>query len=256
MIIEYKPDVFSKIRDFSNISEKVFSESLIFSENFYNIKASDNNPGGKSESFFFLTLDGKLVIKTIKSQEKKFFLSKMLEKYLARVSNSESKIVRIFGVFRILGYNLDFVIMENIIPLRNSVVVYDIKGYSNSNRKGKNFINKDSDFVENFHKLTTKTKNSLVSVLEQDMKTLCDANVMDYSVLIGEYTVPANFDCRYLVQNTLNPLAVGIIDIFQEFNFRKTAEYKLLKFVSSEEFSCVNPQQYFNRLLKFLIKYM
>ena len=53
MIIEYKPDVFSKIRDFSNISEKVFSESLIFSENFYNIKASDTNPGGKSESFFF-----------------------------------------------------------------------------------------------------------------------------------------------------------------------------------------------------------
>lgn len=255
-IIEYCPDMFAIIKNKIGLVDSVLSNSLILHGNFYHIQASETNRGGKSDSFFYLTADEKFVLKTITPEEKEFFVKKMLAKYSLRVCNNESKIVRILGVFKVLPSNLYFVIMENIVPKRLSATIYDIKGYANSNRKGKNGVLKDMDFLEDFSQLGSCEKKEIIKNLQIDMNLLSDIGVMDYSILIGDYEENANVYNRYLVRVEPTPLVIGIIDIFQNFNSRKKIENKMRKFFSRNEFSCIDPQAYSNRMLNFLTEYL
>ena len=229
---------------------------MINSENFYNIKADATNSGGKSTSFFFLTADEKFILKTIKSRDRKIFLKKMLNKYILRINQNESRIVRILGVYKVFPSKLDFVIMENIIPNKGNAIIYDIKGYANTNRKGINEVHKDMDFVENFKKLEPNLKKDAMRVLELDLKLLREIGIIDYSILIGVYSKNAEIENRYLIKKTPVPLVLGIIDIFQDYNYKKKLENKLLKIFSKTEFSCVEPSTYYNRIIDFLIKYL
>jgi Phosphatidylinositol-4-phosphate 5-Kinase len=255
-IIEYRPNLFSSIRKLIGVTDKELSDSLIFSENFHNIKPAHTNAGGKSESFFFSTLDNKYILKTIKLEEKKTFLKKLLGRYMLRISNKESKLVRVLGVFKVYSHNLIFVIMENIVPCNFNAVVYDIKGYANTNRRGKENIKKDLDFIGSFKAVDSNTKSEILTILQQDMEALMEINIMDYSVLIGEYHSDIPVNPRYIATLTPMPLVIGIIDIFQEFNFRKSAEYKILNLFSRKEFSCISPNKYYARIMSFLIKYL
>ena len=255
-IIEYNSAVFAELRKRIKVSNRILSDSLINSENFYNIKADATNSGGKSTSFFFLTADEKFILKTIKSRDRKIFLKKMLNKYILRINQNESRIVRILGVYKVFPSKLDFVIMENIIPNKGNAIIYDIKGYANTNRKGINEVHKDMDFVENFKKLEPNLKKDAMRVLELDLKLLREIGIIDYSILIGVYSKNAEIENRYLIKKTPVPLVLGIIDIFQDYNYKKKLENKLLKIFSKTEFSCVEPSTYYNRIIDFLIKYL
>ena len=180
----------------------------------------------------------------------------MLEPYTEHISNKHSKLVRILGVFKALPSDLDFIIMENIMPYDVEMTVFDIKGYTSKNRTGTNITKKDTEFISEFEPVQSNIKNEVIKTLRDDLFFLKGLGIMDYSVLIVDLHLPYIVHSRYLVRDRPRPLLIGVIDFFQEFNFRKTAEFKLKKLFSSEEISCVDPGKYYTRILDFLMKYL
>lgn len=253
LIIEYNPDIFAEIRNNTGFDSTSLAQTLIQLENFTNIKAEGTNKGGKSGSFFFTTSDGVIIMKTIRREERKNFVNNMLKYYGYHVLHHDSRLVRVLGVFKVFPSNLDFVIMENIIPKIENVVVYDIKGYVSENRTGEKLVKKDTDFIGNSFNINTQTKNELIKVLEADMIFLRDLNIMDYSVLIVDCQNIRKMNSRYLVNEHTGLLLIGIIDIFQEYNFRKNCEHKVRRFFTRKEISCIDPEAYYRRLFEFLV---
>ncbi|OMJ73206.1 hypothetical protein SteCoe_28151 [Stentor coeruleus] len=256
LIIEYNPDIFAEIRNNTGFDSTSLSQTLIQLENFTNIKAEGTNKGGKSGSFFFTTSDGNIIMKTIRREERKNFINNMLKYYGYHVLHHDSRLVRVLGVFKVFPSNLDFVIMENIIPKVEKIVVYDIKGYISENRTGEKMVKKDTDFIESSFNMNTQVKNELIKVLEEDMILLRYMSVMDYSVLIGHCQDVMKITSRYLVNGHDGFLLVGIIDIFQEYNFRKNCEHKVRRFFTRKDISCIDPDAYYRRLFDFLVKHL
>jgi 1-phosphatidylinositol-4-phosphate 5-kinase len=90
---------------------------------------------GASGSFFFFSSDFKLIIKTIKKNERELLVS-MLDEMVDHIVNSdnESLIARIYGVFTLTTnmYDpLDFIIMQNTAQLfdrKKRLHSFDLKG--------------------------------------------------------------------------------------------------------------------------------
>lgn len=255
IIIEYCPNLFHQIRKQSGFTSSMICQSLIDSENFLNIKVEGTNQGGKSGSFFFTSADGKLIIKTIKPSERKMFLKKMLKNYITRIQNTDSKLVRVLGVYKTSPADVSFIIMERILPIEIDCSVYDIKGYVNGNRSSDGSTLKDSNFIEKFQRLDENSKTLAIRSLREDLMFLRDHEVMDYSILIIDINSSLQIDSRYQISGS-RPILVGIIDFFQEFNLKKNAEFKLKKLFVNEEISCIPPSDYYFRLLNFLFKYL
>jgi hypothetical protein len=195
-------------------------------------------------------------MKTIRREERKNFINNMLKYYGHHILHHESRLVRVLGVFKVFPSNLDFVIMENIIPKIENVIVYDIKGYISENRTGEKLVKKDTDFIGNSFNVNIQAKNELVKVLESDMVFLMEMSVMDYSVLIGDCQNMQKINSRYLVNGHTGLLLIGIIDIFQEYNFRKNCEHKVRRFFTRKEISCIDPEAYYRRLFEFLVMHL
>lgn len=256
VIVEYYPHTFDSIRKRIGITPESLCESLIDSENFTQIKVEDTNKGGQSGSFFFKTSNGHFILKTIKRTERKTFIKRMLNPYAEHIANKNSKLVRILGVFKALPCDLDFIIMENIIPFDIEMSVFDLKGYSNKNRIGTSSTKKDSQFIEEFEPIENSTKTEIIRNLREDLSFLRGLEIMDYSVLIADFHLPYKITSKYLARDSPRPLIIGIIDYFQEYNLKKTAEYRLKSLFSKDEISCVEPGKYYIRLLNFLVKYL
>ncbi len=63
-----------------------------------NIKESE----GKSGSFFFFTHDQKFIIKTLNKSEMKALLGDFLKSYYEHLSDGNSLITRIYGVYEVV----------------------------------------------------------------------------------------------------------------------------------------------------------
>lgn len=180
----------------------------------------------------------------------------MLNPYTEHISNKNSKLVRILGVFKALPSDLDFIIMENITPFDVEMSVFDLKGYSNKNRIGASSTKKDSQFIEEFEPIENSLKSEVIRNIREDLSFLRGLDIMDYSVLVADFHLPYKIHSKYLAREAPRPLIIGIIDYFQEYNFKKTAEYRLKSLFSKDEISCIEPGKYYIRLLNFLMKYL
>jgi Phosphatidylinositol-4-phosphate 5-Kinase len=123
LLVEYLPELFSQIRVKENFYWENGSSENVFltSQNILNLKNMKNLDEDSSDTFLFTTSDEKFVIKTIKKQNKKQFL-RMLGEYYDKVVNClGTKLVKIFGLFTLKPGEIDFIIMENLIP--NGVIV-------------------------------------------------------------------------------------------------------------------------------------
>ena len=178
-------------------------------------------------------------MKTINQSEKKVLCKNLLEKYIKRLKEcEESKLVRIYGVYKLLPEKQYFIVMDNIIQDPYNSLIFDLKGSYDGR-----FVEVSLDLPlgitlkdENFRasdkriRLTQKNYKKVIDILEQDMKILMDSNIMDYSILTIFYETGQkleNLNIRYVIKNDEEIFAVGIIDILQKYNQLKKSERAL-----------------------------
>ena len=148
---------------------------------------------GKSGAIFYLTEDGKFLIKTVSRKESKF-LRQILPNYYNYVMHSEHTLLpRFFGLIRITTAShrrIRLVIFNNLLP--DDVPIhqkFDLKGSTlgryatEQERKDPNVTLKDLDLQEAFH-LSSRHLNLVRSQIEADTAWLRSLLIMDYSLLL------------------------------------------------------------------------
>ena len=265
-IIEYFPGKFSKMkRSYANAD---ILESLISPYNFQKLISLIKEEGGRSEAFIFLTHDQRFLIKTISNADRKYFLSTILVKYIERMEMfPESKLVRILGIFKVNPMKQNLIIMENLLVNKQDCVIFDlkgskvarfVKGIENPKKPPLGSILKDTNFLlyDRRIKLSEESKQSILSTLRMDFNLLRECGVIDYSIILGIYEKNHQIQTRsMLVANDGTKFSLGIIDIFQEYNFSKASE-KTIKIVfnKKKDISVASPSDYFNRICEFSSK--
>jgi hypothetical protein len=244
------------IRKISGFDRNAMIESLLNYDNLTALTQIENN-GGRSNAFFYTSTNEKIVIKTIDNHECLSFL-KFLPKYSRRVFNHpESKLVRIFGLFRILPHMQDFIIMENALIKRNDCLIYDLKGSTvdryvtgiNSEEPPCGLVLKDLNFKRLNEKIRIKNRDAVIKTIIKDMKILSNCKLMDYSMLVGVYQYCP--DTRYRLGDKHS---LAIIDFFQRFGFKKHMERVVKRCILRKDkgISAMSPYRYFKRIKEYL----
>jgi 1-phosphatidylinositol-4-phosphate 5-kinase len=113
---------------------------------------------GKSGSFFYYTVDGKYLLKTIQYREYRFFRSILQDYYLHLKKNPGSLITKFYGLHKLIEKDQNgdiknktyFVIMANVFNTKDKILErFDIKGswYGRENSDPHpNATKKDNDF--------------------------------------------------------------------------------------------------------------
>jgi Phosphatidylinositol-4-phosphate 5-Kinase len=258
LLVEHMPRVFEKIREVGAVlsRDSLVEKSFLTNENIFKLKGLKNLQGGRSDAFLFNTSDQKFVIKILSHDDKKSFL-KILPGYYDRIVNqSQSKLVKIFGLFTLKPENINFIVMENLIPDRKNCVVFDIKG-SIVNRKTEisrfpdtESVLKDLNFIESQINIKFETKDIFYSLIE-DFGFLNKFNIIDYSLILGIPCQSLETTDRVIPGSYLN---IGIIDIFQNYNLKKLSEKSLKSLLyKPDEISVTNPKQYHDRIIDFCV---
>ena len=163
--------------------------------------------------------------------------------------------------------NQDVVIMENIIMNKNQSVIFDlkgskvdrlVKGIENSLDPPLGIVLKDENFIQYNRKIIMEEEKvlHLIDILRKDFAVLKENNVIDYSVLLSICKKPVpeiELNKFSFIDDNGVCFSIGIIDIFQEYNFLKASE-KAIKtiFNKGEEISIAKPSEYFNRISEYI----
>lgn len=266
VIVEYFPRKFEDIRQMYTHVDIV--DSLFSPFNYQKLRNLAKEEGGRSEAFIFSTYNQRLIIKTITKVERKQFILKMLPDYIERIKEfPESKLVRILGVFKVHPMKQNIVIMENLLINKNHCVIFDlkgskvsriVKGLEDSHNPPLGRVLKDLNFLEYGKKikLNEESKLNLIETLRMDFELLRKLDVIDYSLLVGIYkkNTELEIDRRgsLLIGDDGTRFSLGIIDIFQEYNYLKVGE-KTIKtiFNKKEDISIASPKDYSIRISEF-----
>lgn len=209
----------------------------------------------------FITSDQKYVIKVITKHEKSVFIHILLEPYMNRIlSSTESKLVRILGLFQMKTSKIYFILMENTAVITSDSLRYDLKGSTVDRQvhdsKSDNIIMKDVNFLNSGIKvkIPQDTYAALLFNLTEDFKVLKTVGIMDYSLYLVCHSIPSNHIYpHYIVANC----SVSIIDLFQLYDSKKAIERFLkiyMRCVKKHSLSSVSSDEYFQRILDFLPK--
>lgn len=263
--IEYRPKIFCKIRrHLGYTNDDIFKYILYSSINsqlnlaFHNAKYIENQT---NNSIIYFTSDQKYVIKTICKDESVIFLKHMLRSYAKRIFECpESKIVRILGVYKIISSKINFILMENAAPLSENSLIFDLKGSSidrfvpirHEIETLESKVLKDENFkiIGKKVRMSMAKSKKILKILKDDMKTLRDLGIMDYSLLLIIHNVPNN--TRY---SLCKKYSIAIIDLFQLYDKTKALErwYKTyIRRVDRSMISVVSPNEYYERLANFV----
>jgi hypothetical protein len=262
-ITEYAPVVFNNLRLRLGYDNQILSRSVSPLNNLDIVNFTNPNPGGASHSFLTSLGDSRFMIKTINKQEKDIFL-KMLREYYYRVRNDPfSRLVRILGLYSIGSNSTLIILMENIVQFPQQGYIFDLKGSSFNRRvltsdvieAPRGSVMKDLDFksLDFMLQVEFHTTNKLKMSIKKDVSLLKRYGIMDYSLLLVIYDVKPELSNRYTISSTSDyTYSLGIIDIFQQFNFRKKTEAEFKKVISSDRASAIDPISYARRFLEFV----
>ncbi|KAH9593036.1 Phosphatidylinositol-4-phosphate 5-kinase [Trypanosoma melophagium] len=203
--------------------------------------------GGKSKSEFFISLDGRFLMKQVKSAEVKHFaefgpnyfshLSQIYDKeeennsFFEDIKPFGGVLAKIFGLFSLhikrkkrfsetpseIRY---FVLMENIFYSRQINVTYDLKG-SQRNRNAaegssvlldQNLVNKLR--IGEFFYCRNEVKSLIMERLTSEAHMLSTCSIMDYSLLVG-------------LNTEKQKLYLGIVDYLHPYSGAKVIESKV-----------------------------
>ena len=264
-LTEYFPEKFEQMKQV-HTNSNIFN-SLASPYNFQKLVNLIKEEGGKSDAFIFMTHDQKFIIKTISKTDRRLFTSKMLPGYLERIREfPESRLVRILGVYKIKPMKQSVIIMENLLVNKENCIIFDLKG-SKIARLVKGIedpksppigrVLKDMNFIMYGQKikLNDQSKESLIKTLRMDFNFLRECGVTDYSILLGIYQKQVNIELigKYLqIADNGICFSIGIIDIFQEYNFIKASEKNIKAiFNKKKDISAAPPLDYFTRIAEF-----
>lgn len=211
--------------------------------------------GGQSGAFIFITEDRKYAIKTITEDELRLMIT-ILPEYADRLINHQTYLVKIIGIFTIYPENVHIVIMTNLFPLRDHMIVFDLKG-SIANRKiffegfpPSGGTLKDQNFLEMGVKIQSPRKEEIISCLEGDFRLLEKFDIMDYSLIVG---IPIHELRESNIIQMSDSVVIGIIDILQKYNLKKKYEKKIKSLLTNpEKLSVLDSPSYLKRISKFI----
>ena len=284
--VDYCPYVFRAIRNLSGIDNKEYIASIgvkTFQNAFFDdlFLMLTEKSSGKSGSFFFYTSDGKYMIKTIKKDEY-LTLRKILKNYFNFLqTNPYSLLSRYLGLHRIKCYkknqivhDIYILVMNNFFTINNPDLIrnkYDLKGskYGRITKKEKivkGDAKKDLNFLNENRKLYLdgETRKALIEQLEKDSYFLRIHDIIDYSLLLGivcENELDKNSEDfqeiknkHYVIFSNDNYYIyyAGIIDTLTNFGIKKRGEYLVKNVYQGSNISCVPPEQYQKRFMKFM----
>ncbi|KAG8646151.1 phosphatidylinositol 4-phosphate 5-kinase 8 isoform X2 [Manihot esculenta] len=185
---DYCPMVFRNLREMFKLDAAEYMMSICGDDGLRELSSP-----GKSGSIFYLSLDDRFVIKTLKKSELKFFL-KMLPDYYRHVGKHENTLItKFFGVHRIKlrgGRKVRFVVMGNMFCTELRIHQrYDLKGSTQGRKTDKDKIRenttlKDCDLKYDFH-MDKMLRESLFKQLSEDCMFLQSQQIIDYSLLLG-----------------------------------------------------------------------
>lgn len=202
--------------------------------------------GGKTNSDFFITLDGRFLLKQIKQAELLHF-AEFGPRYFTQLRKVYSRAIRsgvrvgsvpfgcslgkVLGLFslhvkgrkRLSDSSTEarfFVVMESVFYSRQPDVMYDLKG-SQRNRVARegSVVLLDQDLAKilcrgSFFFCSGETKNLFMDSITCDAHLLATSSIMDYSLIVG-------------VDHTTRQLYVGIIDYLHPYTGAKAIESKV-----------------------------
>lgn len=261
-IKEYASLTFSSIRNASGLTSDNIFKSFCDPANFNTIKDLSTQEGGKSHSIVIITGDQQLVIKTINKTERKFLLEEFLQDYHTRVVNPNSKLVRIFGVYKINPSKQSFIIMESILHDREQAVIFDVKGSTVNRtvngvddplRPPHGIVLKDNNYRLYQRKIFLQDKNVFIREIKADLMLMLTYDLMDYSVLLSFFNGPCPKNRYSFIDDKGQTVSIGIIDILERYGMSKKSEMKLKQFFNKKaELSVVNPEKYYSRMSAFI----
>ena len=285
LFIEMAPIIFERLRNCYGIAnndyqrsvgpEYLLNQLLTGDLTALNEKCST----GKSGSFFYLTTDNRVFLKTIPKHEFLFFTRILKHYYEHMTAHANTLIVRIYGLYKLKVYanrqkvnTIYFISMENIFsqlkPEEGVRVeeVYDLKGslYGRTGEDGKEL--KDQDWIERGKKISLPAELSALfrEQITADSRFFKKNNINDYSLMVAFVRHPAGEEGRKegnafkslrggVASRTPGVLMVlTIIDILTAFEGRKNLEYLFKSTFLSKDVSCIPPSDYCHRFRQFI----
>ncbi|KAF8755992.1 Translation initiation factor IF-2, N-terminal region [Rhizoctonia solani] len=162
--------------------------------------------GGKSGSAFLRTRDERFIAKELSRQEADD-MGKFAPKYFDYMSSALSEgrpsvLAKLFGFYQISLKNpmagksvkMNLLVMENLLYDRKFAHVYDLKGLTRGRKVRK--TGRENEVLLDENLVQEHAKRILRTAIWNDTQFLEDANVMDYSMVVG-------------VDNTKNQLVIG-----------------------------------------------
>lgn len=186
---DYCPVAFRKLREIFGIDAGDYVASLCGDQALRQL----NSPG-KSGSVFFLSQDGRFLIKTMRHSELDTLLE-MLPRYYEHVNKyPHTLMVKFYGLHRVTpvrGRSVRFIVMGNLFQTDLKMHrKYDLKGSvlgrtsGQADRDDPKTILKDLDLDYSF-KLEEGWHERLMHQLKADCELMESCRVMDYSLLLG-----------------------------------------------------------------------
>jgi len=267
---DYNPTVFRSIREVFGVDAGAYARSL--SDVWTTVKTP-----GKSRALLYFA-GTQFVIKTLTKPESQFLRSILYGYYRHVQANPNTLVTRFYGHHCLTSVanrkRIRFVVMNNVFNTENYIhVKYDLKGStfgrgaSEREKQSGACILKDLDFAERKLLIGGARRALFLSQVKRDVEFLKRMGVMDYSMLVGiheaeepiaphDAVTGASFgvDEGGMGSYTRPEIYyVGIIDVLQAFNIRKTAEYFVRSILHDKRtISAVPPAAYAARFLAFI----
>ena len=292
----YSPYIFADIRKIYKISNQSYMDSIGSDSLISNLVRGELAAfrelfsSGKSGSFFYYSIDGKYVLKTLKKVEYQFMKKILKDYHLHLKSNPKSLLPKFFGLHKILyrstsickkTTNIYLCIMDNVFGTDRSIHErFDLKGstykrtvgsaHLHDNLKAKIAL-KDNDFISLKRSVNCPIEiaKELNLTIAKDCEFFVRNAIIDYSLLIGIHEVSAaspmlheepeeiqednSYFMRVNSQDGRHVYFFGIIDILTTYNscFKKF-EHQIKKVFQGPTISCVPPRPYSERFKTFI----
>ncbi|GMI90590.1 phosphatidylinositol-4-phosphate 5-kinase 1 [Hibiscus trionum] len=187
---DYCPGVFRHLRELFQVDPADYMLAICGNDALRELSSP-----GKSGSFFYLTQDDRLMIKTVKKSEVKVLI-RMLPSYYQHVCRYENSLVtKFYGVHCVKpvgGQKTRFIVMGNLFCSEYRIHRrFDLKGSSHgrSTDKPEEEIDETTtlkDLDLNFvFRLQRNWFEELMKQIDRDCEFLEAARIMDYSLLVG-----------------------------------------------------------------------
>jgi 1-phosphatidylinositol-4-phosphate 5-kinase len=280
---DYAPSIFERIRKLYNIKPAEYIRSLGMEKIMHALVANEFSSltgmctTGKSGSFFYYSDDGKYMLKTVSTEEYKFFWQFLPDYYFHLYKNPHTLITRFFGFHKIIDCGsrkeIYFVVMGNLFKSDYEIdVKYDLKGSTlgrlTLDKEDKSIARKDNNFNLEGRKILigSKRKEYIMEQIKKDVEVLQRNNIIDYSLLLGiskvDHKVPVKKgfaifnevdDGGMMSDNGEDLYFLGIIDILTFYGARKKLEHFFKTTIHKKQaVSCAPPAFYAERFLRYM----